>query len=707
MGFPVIVTDEEKAAKLAEQTRAADAKVASDKAYSDIPTPGINSPTIGGYVKSLVSGGPPQASIPMGDVPGVIAGVPGALVRDVKQTYGSPQSAQDTGFGTLGEHLDPGEPGDTSAHDSDNDRILRELQFRQPATSPAAKAFFEHEGYSKAPVGGAALYDEAFVNDPARTKQAMTSLADTQAQHKSALADFYKGQTERDVQAAAAAKQAAAEDQVNLQARQQKLDQAAQYYTNDLQDQGKFWTNPGNIVSAIAFSLMPIFSNDPAIGAKLINQAIDRDMANRQHAANQTLGALQSNLAGYHKIAGDRQAGDLLAQAEAHRIAAQEIARIGAQFEGPISQKQMQLAIADQKQRQDVAQMEFYKANVHINPSKMDPGLHNARVLGGPDGYQQGVASLGGVPAPTAPINTQGKPGTAVNGTIAGTPSTSGAMSPTVRAIVNTGGMRGVLKASNAGIIQDNQVQDAVKAGMYAEGHARYPNEPPDQAFAKVLNDADERLKPFAVEIAKNAGSRRLIASLQGKAAIIERLERGEGRDPNEFISWASKNLPGGLVNQYRQLFDKDPAKAGNQAEKRAALRQQAVELYESQLQGALNANMHDLNGGAVSDSEKERTEKEVSAAKSWQQQKAFLDRKAQSLQAYVDDNKAALTPAAMMLYRIRSNGGTLSSGLPRQGQPMPAAPEQPGYQGGQSGAAMNSSRADSALMSTPPPVTQ
>jgi hypothetical protein len=601
-------------------------------------------------------------------------------------------------FGNLGEHLDPGEPGDHSSHNNDNAVMVDESEFRRPlGASAQAKAFFEKEGYSTAPVGGPELYDEGFINAPARRQQAQTELADLKAQGSNAVSDFYKQQTEADIAAAAATKARATEDAENIQIRQRKLDEATQFYTNDLQDQGKFWTNPGNIVSAIAYGLMPIFSNDPAIGVKLINQAIDRDMATRQHAAGQTLGALQSNLAGYHKIAGDRQAGDLLARAEAHRIAAQEIARIGASFEGPVSRKQMQVAIEDQNTRMAVAQMEFYKQNVHINPSRMDPGLHAARFQG-PGGYATGIAQnrhsgtpLGGAQV-TPPEQTQGKPGTAVTGTIGkGLPTTSvsgdgGAVSPTMRAVVNTSGMQGVVKAANRGLVNDQNIRDWVKAGMYAEGHARYPNEPPDQAFVKVLNEADKQLAPFSVEIAKNAQSRILISKLAGQMALIERLEKGEGRDPSEFVSWARKNMPASFVSQYDQLTSKDPAQAANKAEERAILRKRAVQAFETQFQNALNANMHDLNGGAVSEGEAARTEAEVSKAKTWDLQKKFIERKSMALEASVNANKAGLTPAALMLYRIRSKGGTISSGIPRAGQPGPATAPVPPSEGQVSG---------------------
>lgn len=669
------------------------------------PLPDDQQPTLSGWAKHVVMGTPPQGGdIPLTEAPGVAVRAPGAYLKAVgeavaRDTSGKPADGSSQ-FGSLGEngdHLDPGEPGDRSSHNNDNDVIMAESEFRRPMNASAgARAFFEKEGYSKAPVGGEALYDEAFnqkTGAPGRRRVAEEELADLGAQHKKALADFYGQQTERDVAAAAASKQKAAEDQDELRARQHKLDQATQFYTNDLQDQGKFWTNPGNIMSAIAFSLMPIFSNDGAIGAKLINQAIDRDMAARQHAAGATLGALQSNLSGYHKIAGDRQAGDLLAQAEAHRIAAQEIARIGAQFEGPISQKQMKVNIEDQNTRMAAAQMEFYKANLHVNPSKMDPALHAARFQG-PGGYREGIdGPLGGVPG-IPPEQRQGTPGNAVTGSIQGTPTTSvagkdGKSDATIRAVVNTSGMRGVVKADSRGMVNDKNIQDWVKAGMYAEGHALYPNEPPDQAFVKILHQTDEQMKPFSVEISKNATSRVLISQLQGKMALIERLERGEGRDPSDFVSWGRKNMPKSFMNQYDQLFTKDPATAGNKAEERAALRKQAIMAYEAQFQNALNANMHDLNGGAVSAGEAERTEAEVSQAKTWPLQKAFIERKARSLESYVNSNKSGLTPAGLMLYRLRSKGGTLSSGLPRTGQPgpeqAPVAPSDGQVSGGRS----------------------
>lgn len=564
----------------------------------------------------------------------------------------------------------PGVAGDSTAADALDARTGNTVHLERPFESPQAQAFFEKEGYSKAPVGGAALYDEAFIHAPARWEKAQGGLAALHGQRSDALAGFYREQSERDTQAAAASKVQAAEDQQAMQARQAKLDEATQFYTNDLQDQGKFWSNPGNIVSAIAYSLMPIFSNDPAIGVKLINQAIDRDMANRQHAANQTLGALQSNLAGYHKIAGDRQAGNLLAQAEAHRIAAQQVQQIATSFESPISKKQAQLIIEDQKTRQAAAQMEFYKNNVHVNASKMDPALHAAKVLGGPDGYNRGVAPLGGAPQPGASNNET--PKTAVQGTLGttGLPTTapSGKLSPTAAALANTS-LNGISKGHAAGAIPDEQVMEAVRQHVYRQAIAAH--EDPNKFFLKAQTEGREAVAKMAPEIAKNAMSRSIITRLQTKMKAIEALESSSNRDPNDFVSYARKSgVPDGILREYDQLTGGDPRMAANKHAELAKWRADAIRNMEQEMAMAINQNIHDLSGGAVNSSEQGRLDKEIGPKMPWRQQMNFLDAKSQALQANVNAVAGGIaSPMGQMYYRLGSKG-VAGTALPRQGVP-------------------------------------
>ncbi len=578
------------------------------------------------------------------------------------------------------EQPDQGGGTNRTETDDENARLARELSFSSGGVGPTGPApFYEKEGESYAAVGGKGLYDETFnqkTGGPARQAQARRDLADVQGERSGALAKFYAEQTERDTRAAAVMKQKAAEDQANIQARQQKLDEATQFYTNDLADQGKFWTNPGNIVSAIAFSMMPIFSNDPTVGAKLINQAIDRDMANRQEAARGTLGALQSNLHGYSKIAGDRQAGELLARAEAHRIAAQEIARIGAQFEGPIAQKQMALAIEDQQERQRATQMEAHKAMVHIEANRRDEGLHNARFIGGEDGYR-----------PYGSPEAGGPPGNAVRGSIAGTPSTATTdrfSSPQAAArahVAVKAGPTAVMSAADRGELRDKDLENAVKASMYAEGRRLYPKDQPDTAFQKVLGDARKELNGFNMEFAKKAPTRSMVGNLRTRMDIIERSERGEGKDPEAFITFARANWPTELYTQYTKLMSGDPNQ-GNKAEQRAALRKQAVDQFLGEFQTVINQNTHDMAGGSQTSMELANLAKEVSGLSTWRERKNYLERKDLALQSEVNAMKTGLTPAAALLLRFRTDTGRVNTPMQRRGQPEPVKEGPPVVEG-------------------------
>ncbi len=550
---------------------------------------------------------------------------------------------------------DPGDVGSQQANDSFKSTTSRLQNLRRPFnTARGDGASFRPESYSRASTGGDEIYEKTFKTDPAVSDAAQTDLANTKAQHASAVAEFYKGQSERDTATAAAMKQRAQEDQVNIAARQKKLDDATQFYTNDLADQGKFWTNPGNIVSAIAFSLMPIFSNDPAVGARLINQAIDRDMANRQHAAQGTLGALSSNLAGYHKIAGDRQAGDLLARAEAHRIAAQEIARIGAQFEGPLAQKQMAANIADQTQKRDLFQMEFHKHNNYIEAAREDARLTAARARG-PGGFTPGIAHLGGhAEATGGPLNT------AVTGGLGktGIPSTAGGnMTPTTKALVKTGGLNGVAKGLSSGVIDADQAEEGARSWIYAQAVSLGID--PDKHQKAVWDDADKQVAPMADRMKLNSDSRVKISELQTRMKGIEGLMGA--KDPNDFVSLAQKiGMPDVFLQKYATIMRSSPDAAKTRAAELEQAKMEAVAHFKQDFAGVINASRHELFGGALSTGEKSSFAAEIDLSMPWNDQKNYLAGRSRALQAYVDSQSAALTnPAARILWEVGSAGQT------------------------------------------------
>ncbi len=544
----------------------------------------------------------------------------------------------------------------------------------KPAAKQAA-AYYEPEGETYSRVGGKGIYDEAFTNAKGRREDALRDQTKLEGQKSDAVSEFYGQQAERDKTQAATVKFKAEQDAQQIAVRQRKLDEATQFYTNDLADQNKFWTNPGNIISAIAFSLMPIFSNDPAVGAKLINQAVNQDMANRQHAAQGTLGALQSNLAGYHKIAGDRQAGDLLAQAEMHRMAAQEIARVALKFESPISKAKAEAMIEDQNMRHAAAQMEFYKANVHTDPTRMDPALHNARAKG-PDGWHQ----LGGAQAPAA----GGPTGNAVQGSVNGSASTAnmtGKLSPAAQAITKAGGAKGVLAANDRGVIPDDQVKAATVANMRAVGAMYKPNNP-ELGFQEEVAKAQKELVPFSVELAKNAAARHTISTLSQTMDRIARSEAGAGKDVEDFVSWTQKNMPTSWKNQYEAWTAKTPTSGMSPAEVNALSRRVAVSAFQHDFKAALNVHAHELYGGAQSDNELANMRAQISELSTWKQMKAFIDDKDRAQNAFVNANKVGLSPGAQLMYRIHSRGEKMDTPSNKAGTPERVLP---GYDGGQS----------------------
>ncbi len=560
-----------------------------------------------------------------------------------------------------------GVQGNTSANDASLGALTGTMRVERPLDIPGdGPVNIRPQGYSTHDVGGDQIYEETFEGAPGRRDKAIAEMADIKAEKANKLADFYTQQTEQDVQAAAAAKARAAADQQNIQARQQKLDEATQFYTNDLADQGKFWTNPGNIVSAIAFSLMPIFSSDPTVGAKLINQAVDRDMANRQHAAQGTLGALTSNLAGYQKIAGDRQAGDLLARAEAHRIAAQEIERISLRFESPIAKKQAQIQIADQQTRARAAQMEFNKVYIAQQAQVMTPQMEAAQARGA-NGYRPGTMPYGG-PGPQVDPNgaVPRGVGAGVNGSIGDkgeipTTATAKKVSPTATALGNTGGATAIAKGAAKKMIPDEDAEEAMRAFYVRQAVSEGKKGPAIQAnwhAAQVA--AHEELSKVAEPLGKDIKASTTLVRLQNRMNLIEALATKNTKDPNDFVPWAVKSglMPGEVAKQYRLLTGGDPRLAGNKAAELEAWRKTAVAHFQEEMAGQINQSRHDLSGGAVTPTESKFLEAEINPQMPWSDQKNWLDGRSRALQSGIEVSALHVnSPLGQVLYRMRTKG--------------------------------------------------
>jgi hypothetical protein len=567
---------------------------------------------------------------------------------------------------------DPGGGGDRSETDDENARILHELDLQRFGGSPKGPGvYFQPEGSSKAGIGGPELYDEAFRAAPARREQAMRELGVVQEDRAKELAGMYDRQALQDQQAARAMQVRQEQDQAEIARRQEELGKATKYYSRELQDSGKFWANPGNIVAAISYSLMPIFSNDPTVGVKLINQAVQQDLDNRTRAADMATSGMRANLDGYRKIAGDRQAGDLLARAESHRMAAQEIARVGAKFGGPEANKQMAIAIEDQKTRAAAAEMEFYAKYVHTAPKKTVP-QETAALYRGPGGW----APLG----QTGPASQSEGAASPVNSTIKGSPSQvapGGFKSPVVQALARTGGPAAVdklLAGPHGAKVSDADTEQAVKMFMMQKAARANPANPA-LAYDKLMKDEMDSIAPVTTELQKTAGTRHLIAQVRGTMDTIARTEAGDGRDPEQFLSWARTAWPKSWVLEYEKFSAKDPRMAGSNAEAAKMFREQKAKELRAALQGVFNQHTHELFGGAQSTQELGKAMMEVGEKSTFHQTQMFLDQRSQELQKQATELKAGLTPMQRILLRTRTDAGASDSFLPRKEVPKPKGP--------------------------------
>ena len=671
---------EDRAAAIAAAKRAqADATKATDAAatasrdagtYSDIPTNDSNSPSIGGWAKYVTSGGKPQANIHMDEVPGVLAKAPGAAWAAVTApktgAHGAGTAVTSAGGGNSSEGLD-----------NDLKGIATQIAFENSLTGSgeAPKAppdFYKQQGTDYSSLGaerGKSDYESSLIDAPKRMQDAIVETEQTKEQRAAAVGQLYDQEAQRSAHVAAARQHRREADALALQGRQDKLDKATQFYTDDLADQGKFWTNPGNIISAIAFSLMPMFGGDPQGGAKLINQAIDRDMSARQHAAEGTLGALRSNLAGYHKLTEDRQAGDLLADSEARRVAANEVARISQKFESPLSQASAKAAIADLQQRSGMARMEAFRAWVNSPAQKMAQQLHDARAKGFDGAYQ----SMNQVSASTKG-NIAGSPTVAqTTGNSGGT--VGGFSSPAIAAVANAAPQAAVKAVLDGRIKGSSDIAEMLRRQIEAEANtaaAKGPEAVRQKKFEIVQRYRAEGEKNEALtKVAPRLAS---TSDIQSKIDLIERSETARGADAGKFLDSARNYMPSGWVDRYEKYKMRTAGSVTpGSAEEYEQLKSSARQMFRQQVNAEVNGYIHANAGGAVSKDEAERMSTVVSQDSSLPEIKAFIHN--QSIVAKKEESAALskLSPTAAMMYLLRMGAGR-NYQVNSEGRPPPVS---------------------------------
>jgi hypothetical protein len=576
----------------------------------------------------------------------------------------------------------PGTPGQmgasTDALDGVRDEMLLRMGLTNDNDAKAPGPFYApaHEEYSQ--VGGKRgkeLFNRAYGDGPddgpTKLANAIRESEKAQGQRADELSKSYDNEAQRATQAAAARRMSTQADQQELQQRQQNLQMASQQYSNDLADTGKFWTNPGNIIAAISFSLMPIFSNDPTVGVKLVNQAIQQDLDNRRQNAQGALGALRSNLDGYHKLAGDRQAGDQLAEAEARRIAALDVERIMAKFESPISKAKGEALIQDLNIKTAQGYMQaFNQAKIFSPAAKQDPELYKLRTQGYP-GAWQGMNDV----APIQPV------GAAVNGSVAGSPSLATGQSftshvaPGVQMVIKAGAPASVA----AKLAMDNRIPGS--SNMYTL-LSTYVNRAaineakgggPQVVAAKKQEIVDKAAKQIEAVpglttggTTSIAGRKATLADLQASAEIIRASESAHGRDPKDFLGSMRAIVGDSIANKYDQLERTFQSRDGlSPAAARQRTRDQAVMDFRQKLSMQISSAYNDISGGAISATELPRLEASISGSSDFGFAYGWLQTKSKDIQDKEKQATVGLDPIAKMLYLTRTGVGQRPSGLP------------------------------------------
>ena len=559
--------------------------------------------------------------------------------------------------------LDPGggENSDAAAAVAGNTATTASIKDQMLGPGAAqAPGFYRKEGESSSAIGGPGVVDAEFGSGPAALEQAYRDTQAVQEQRNAALGKHYDQVAKEDTVRAGNYAQRRQEEEAETQVRQQKLDQATQYYTNDLADQGKFWTNPGNIVSAIAMSLMPLAGGDPTSGIRLVEQAVQQDMANRQHAAASTLGALQSNLSGYHKIAGDRQSGDLLAQAEAHRMAAVEAERIGQKFNSPESKAKLNAVIQDQRIKMANSYAQFYKANLYAPAQKMDPNLHAARSKDAPGAWSELGKGQGNAPNPYSTMKTPAQDEIMGSPSHASSEPNGGYSSPTMAAVVKTSASPANAAFRMALNEKNPHLGDLYQAGLaeinLKTRHIQDPTKRIEEKL-KLMKDAEQQVMG-KTELHKAAGYNASISQLQQKMDIASRMESANGGDPDTMLDGARGLVPDGMLNYWHDIgrrFSGDPV---TKAAKYKEAREMALQDLRSEIAGTYNNYIHSKYGGAVSTGERGQGENVIRPGMNMHEIRGFIRRESIQANAEYQAQLDTLTPVARTFYAAQHGVG-------------------------------------------------
>ena len=427
---------------------------------------------------------------------------------------------------------------------------------------------------------GRSKFREFYRDHPEAAIKHLETSAEVQKRKDDALADLYSQEADRASRAAAERKFASEQDQANLMRQQQELQAKTTEYAQSLHSEGNFWKNPGNIVSAIAYALMPITSNDPTIGVKMIDSAIARDLAERRADADSKLGALRSNIAGFREIMGNREAGDLAAEAAAKALAADQVKAMAQRFQGPMAKAQAAAMIESLTTDRGRLEMDASRAR-NNGPQIVNKQLEAARPKG-EEAWSPWGTNRSNDPAPLTERH--------VDMAKAGKPwgYTKDVSSATIAKIKTSDDpLRTVARLAMEGQIPGgSNIFNATIEAVDFQHLAKHPNATPQELRA----NREAQLAPARKEIADNANKLteyenkvQAYSDLKRTISAIENSHREKGQSAENFMTSKLRAAVPDSVYQYvsgvyrsfgSDMTEEEKARAIEDASQRA-LRQQ------------------------------------------------------------------------------------------------------------------------------------
>ncbi len=592
------------------------------------------------------------------------------------------------------EYKDPAQPGPlpvvpagTEGSDAYTQGALAESEYDKkvypwangPTGGPTNEVMPEAIDWNPIGPEGKADFKEAFVEGPKKVKAALEAGQMAEADRDKAIAEHYTEEMARQQSAAANIQARRLEDDQQQQRRQADLDQSITHYSNDLANSNKFWANPGNIISAIAFSLMPIGGGDPAMGAKLIQGAIAKDMSDRQKLADMHLGELRSNLGEYRKMIGDRRVGDLMAESEAQRIASMQIQQIGAQFASPIAKAKTEALSQDFMMRSYQSKMQAFQAyHLYMAPRAVDPRIAAAYRNAGPGGMvpfnkMNGDVDVGpGAVKGTmqAPGLPQGSPTTA-RGPVGpnGPTAPGGEPGPTTQPKPQTYQISDIMKSRGLSSPEQllRQQADDVRNEAVALAKPGDPRSYNEQVAKIKQRDAEDQQKiaTLAVPAIKQVhGSRRMAHDI----AVINAECKQAGVNPQDFIGELRSTTSGPLGSKIRTMqLALTRANPENKHEVKQREMLEASERFHQLFAGEVVEYYHTKFGSAQNPAESAKGAQVITTSSSWPQIVNWNNMRSQDAQSeYTSALASAGNARAATKFQIRIGVG--NPALARQG---------------------------------------